>query len=85
MMITLYTKPSCVQCNMTKKKLESLGLNYRTIDVTEDEQALEFVKGMGYLAAPVVVIGFDHPTMGGQHWAGYQPDKLSAIVQVPLQ
>lgn len=73
MTVTVYSKPACVQCTQSKKKLDQLGVVYNVIDVTEDAQALEYVKSLGYMAAPVIVAG-------EQHWAGFQPDKITALV-----
>lgn len=75
--ITVFTKPACVQCTYTKKKLDALGLSYDTVDVSVDESALEKVKSLGYMTAPVVMVN-----EGGedeQHWGGFQPDKLNAL------
>ena len=72
MTVTVYTKPACVQCNMTYRALDKLGVQYNTVDITEDPAALEFIKGMGYLQAPVVIAGEDH-------WSGFQPDKINAL------
>ncbi|WP_323825303.1 glutaredoxin domain-containing protein, partial [Pseudomonas aeruginosa] len=49
MAITVYTKPSCVQCNATYRALDSKGIEYNVLDVTEDPAALEQVKSLGYL------------------------------------
>lgn len=68
--LTVYSKPNCVQCDATVRKLDQLGATYAKVDVTEDEAALEFIRGLGYSQAPVVVVG-DH------HWAGFSPDKLA--------
>jgi glutaredoxin-like protein NrdH len=73
MTVTVYSKPACVQCTQSKKKLDQLGVVYNVIDVTEDANALEYVKSLGYMAAPVIVAG-------EQHWAGFQPDKIKALV-----
>jgi glutaredoxin-like protein NrdH len=77
MSITVYSKSNCVQCTQTKKTLVKLGLienqDYEVIDVTVDAAAYDKVIAMGYKAAPVVVVGEDH-------WAGFQPDKLKALV-----
>jgi len=81
-MLTVYSKPNCVQCTATKRKLKQLGRNFREINIEEDEMAYNFVKGMGYQQVPVVVVGFAHPTMGGQHWSGYDPDKLTEVALV---
>ena len=49
MVVTVYTKPQCVQCNMTYRALDAKGISYTKIDITEDTQALEMVKSLGYL------------------------------------
>lgn len=72
MTVTVYTKPSCVQCNMTYRALDKNGIEYNTVDVTEDAAALALIKNMGYMQAPVVVAGDDH-------WSGFQPDKINAL------
>jgi glutaredoxin-like protein NrdH len=75
--ITVFTKPACVQCRFTKTKLDQLGLTYDTIDISLDEAALEKVKGLGYLTAPVVLVSEDGEDT--QHWGGFQPDRLIAL------
>lgn len=72
MAITVYTKPQCVQCNATYRALDSKGVDYEILDLTEDEKALEMVKSLGYLQAPVVITDDDH-------WAGFRPDKIAAL------
>ena len=72
MTVTVYTKPACVQCNMTYRALDKLGIQYNTVDITEDPAALELIKSMGYLQAPVVIAGENH-------WSGFQPDKINAL------
>lgn len=74
--ITVYTKPSCVQCTMTRKQLDKLGIEHRVIDVTADPDAHAYVTGLGYQTAPVVVVND-----GERHWAGFSPDKLKALVE----
>ncbi|QBE49141.1 glutaredoxin-like protein NrdH [Leucobacter triazinivorans] len=72
MAITVYTKPSCVQCNMTYRELDKQGIEYDVLDVSADETALETVKELGYLQAPVVVTD-------DEHWSGFRPDKISEL------
>ncbi|MGO3885170.1 MAG: glutaredoxin-like protein NrdH [Mycetocola sp.] len=74
MTITVYTKPSCVQCNATYRALDSKGIEYNVLDLSQDEQALEDVKALGYLQAPVVITGEDH-------WSGFRPDKIEELAQ----
>ena len=72
MSITVYTKPSCVQCDATKRALAKAGLDYAEIDLTQDSDALEAVKALGYQQAPVVMAD-------GDHWAGFRPDKIKVL------
>lgn len=52
MSITVYTKPSCVQCNATYRALDAKGIKYTPHDLSEDPSALERVKALGYMQAP---------------------------------
>ena len=70
--ITVYTKPACVQCNATYKALDKNGLDYTVVDITTNDQARDYVMGLGYLQAPVVVAGDDH-------WSGFRPDRIKAL------
>ncbi|WP_373866149.1 glutaredoxin-like protein NrdH [Cryobacterium levicorallinum] len=75
-MVTVYSKPACIQCTMTDRPLDKAGVIYRTVDVTENAVALEYVtEDLGYSAAPIVVVD-DH-----NHWAGFRPDLISALAQ----
>ena len=75
MTVTVYTRPACVQCTATKKALDKRGITYESIDVSENPDAGDYVKALGYLTAPVVIAGDDH-------WSGYRPDRISALVSV---
>lgn len=72
MAITVYTKPSCVQCTATYRALDRKGIEYNVLDLSQDETALEAVKELGYLQAPVVVTEEDH-------WSGFRPDKIDEL------
>ncbi len=78
MSITVYTKPSCVQCNASKRALDKYGLEYVEVDLTQDDEALATVKALGYQQAPVIFAD-------GDHWAGFRPDKIKALVKVAEQ
>lgn len=70
--ITIYTKPACVQCNMTYKALDKAGIDYITVDITADDSARDYVIALGYLQAPVIVAGNDH-------WSGFRPDRIKQL------
>ncbi len=71
-MTTVYVKPSCVQCDMTKRMLDKLEIDYDTVDITQDQEALDMVLSMGFKSAPVVITDSDA-------WAGFQPDKINSL------
>jgi glutaredoxin-like protein NrdH len=68
--IQVYSTAGCVQCSATYRKLDEYKVPYRVIDVSEDPNAAEKLKELGYTQAPVVFDGFEH-------WSGYQPEKLA--------
>ena len=72
MSITVYSKPACVQCTATTRALESRGIDFALVDLTEDAAAMELVQGLGYRQAPVVIAG-------DVHWAGFRPDMISRL------
>lgn len=74
MSITVYTKPKCNSCNQTKRRLDKHGIDYETVDVTEDAAAREFVTDrLGYRQMPVVVV--DENT----HWSGFRIEALDTL------
>lgn len=72
MAITVYTKPACVQCNATYKALDKQQLTYEVIDISQDDEARDYVMSLGYLQAPVVVVD-------DEHWSGFRPDRIKAL------
>lgn len=71
-MITVYTKPACVQCTATKKALDKAGVDYEMVDISLDDEARDYVMALGHLQAPVVVAG-------ESHWSGFRPDRIKAL------
>ena len=71
--VIVYEKPQCVQCTPTKQLLDRARIAYARVDVTEDPEALDFIKSLGYMAAPVVWVS---TTEGEITWSGLQPDLI---------
>lgn len=72
MTVTVYTKPDCMQCDMTKRLMDREGIEYSSIDVTIDSEALDLVKSLGYLSMPVVVAG-------NEHWSGFRAERVKGL------
>jgi glutaredoxin-like protein NrdH len=86
--ITVYTTPNCSQCNLTKKWLDDpkrgdLKGQYDVIDLSQDAEAYEAVKALGYAAAPVVIVGNPGANDDETHWYGFRPDMLKVFVGIP--
>jgi glutaredoxin-like protein NrdH len=58
---------------MTKRYLDKNKIPYDTVDITQDEEALEMILGMGFSSAPVVM-------SDAGNWAGFQPDKINLLI-----
>lgn len=74
MTVTVYTKPACVQCNATYRALDKKGIAYKTVDISQDPEALEQVRSLGFMQAPVVMTDSDS-------WSGFRPDKINELAQ----
>lgn len=71
--ITLFSKNNCMQCKMTKKLLEKEGADYQEINIDERPDMIDYVKTLGFSAAPVV-------KAGEIIFSGFQPTKLKQII-----
>lgn len=71
--ITVYSKPNCMQCNFTKKYLDEKGIDYATLDVFADEDALNYIKSLGFQSLPVVEVD------GAEPFNGFRPDLLAKL------
>ena len=70
--VTVYTKNKCPQCEITKRKLHILGINYHEHNVDEDPKALKYLIERGLRSLPVVVTEDDT-------WTGLRMDKLNNL------
>lgn len=74
MTITVYTRPSCGPCMMTRRRLDAAGIPHRVVDISQDDEARDYVMALGYLQAPVVVVG-------DEHWSGFRPERIKNLVK----
>ena len=71
--ITIFSKNNCMQCKMTKKLLDKEGADYQEINIDERPDMIDYVKDLGFSAAPVV-------KAGDIIFSGFQPAKLKEII-----
>ena len=72
--VVLYGKPNCVQCTATERKLRKHNIHFTKVDVSTDPAALDFIKGLGYSAAPVVFVATEQ---GDVHWTQFDVKKIA--------
>ena len=53
-MLTLYTRDDCAYCVRAKQYLQSLGIEFREIDVVQEPQAMEFLRSQGHRTIPQI-------------------------------
>ena len=71
-MVTIYSKPNCKQCEFSKKYLNDKGIEFKEINVFEDNEALTMLRDQGYAQLPVVDID-------GEFHTGFRPDVLAKV------
>lgn len=69
--VTVYSTPTCPYCKLAKAWLEKRGIQYKEINVADNEKAAnEMIKKSGQMGVPVIVIddkvvvGFDESELG---------------------
>jgi glutaredoxin-like protein NrdH len=72
MLITVWTKPNCVQCDMTKKELDKRGIVYEEKNLQKNPKAVERFIEEGLLAAPIV-------TTDIKRWSGFRLAKIESL------
>ena len=78
-MLTVYSKPNCIQYEMTKMWLTQNKIPFETIDIVSNPGALELVSHYGWQTLPVVAID-DEISDNSKSWSGFQIDKLEALL-----
>ena len=73
-MLTVYTKNDCPFCDRTKALLESKAVEYRTVNVEDDELAREMLRDLGLRSVPQIFNGTTLLPGGYQGLAGQSAD-----------
>lgn len=72
MKITLWTKPACQQCEMTRKQFDKRGIIYTTRRLDRSPKAVERFLELGLLAAPIV-------ETDDRRWSGFRLGKIQSL------
>ena len=80
-MITVYSKPNCPFCDRAKQLLESRGVEYQVIDVTEQPEAREYLLEQGLRSVPQIYRGTTLLQGGYQGLAGLSEEEFNRQVK----
>lgn len=69
----LYSNEGCRPCNFAEKLMTKEEIPFKVIKISEDEEARELVKSLGYMQTPVIVAA------DGSHFGGFNPDRIKAL------
>ena len=75
MKITVYSKPNCGACDITKQWLDSNNLEYISIDAYEDEKAMAEIQERGFMSFPVVNVDDWE-----RSWSGFDYQNLNELI-----
>lgn len=74
MNITVYSKPACGACDITKQWLDNNNIEYESIDAYEDEEAMKELQKHGFMSSPVVKVDtWDNA------WSGFNLERLEKL------
>lgn len=72
MSVIVYSLPNCVQCDMTKKLLTTREIEFESVMIDENPDAVAEYMAQGMKSAPIVVAG-------DQVWSGFRADKINEL------
>ena len=79
-MIKVYSKPNCQFCDMSKQLLESRGVAYESIDISQDPDARQMLVDAGFRSVPQIYNGTTHIPGGYQGLAGMSAEDFAEKV-----
>ena len=72
MEIIVWTNKNCVQCEMTKKTMTKLGIQFEEKLLEEHPLTLSMFKDRGFTSVPIV-------TTDTKIWSGFRLDKIKSL------
>lgn len=76
--VAVYSQPGCFPCRAVMRALTKLGIDYSTVDVSTDDDALATVQRWGFTSTPVVAVSNDAGVVIAA-WSGVRDDHMKAL------
>lgn len=78
--IIVFSKTNCVQCKMSKRNLDALGVEYQEINLDEYPEFLDYVKDeLGFKVLPVIQVP---KHLGIENISGFRPNSIKELSKV---
>jgi glutaredoxin len=77
-MLTIYSKNNCPFCVMAKNYLENKNINFREINIEQDQEAREFIQAQGLRTVPQIFMDGKIFVEGG--WSGLSKMTADEII-----
>ena len=74
LVVTVWTKPNCVQCMQTLRVMDQEGIKYQTRRLDKSVKAAERFKEMGLMSAPIV-------ETDTKRWSGFRVEKIRSLAK----
>ena len=72
MKITVWEKPSCIQCHQTKKEFDKRGIIYTVRRLDRSPKAIQRFLDMGLTSAPIV-------ETDDRRWSGFRLERINSL------
>ena len=84
--VYVYPKPNCVQCRMVKRYLDNKKIPFIEINIENDEDVINFLKGQGISSAPAIFYGETDKNNGlllenATNFTGNNQNELKKLVE----
>lgn len=73
----VFDKDNCGECRRTEDLMTELGINFTTLNMSHDKDALQKVKADKHRQAPAVYTATES-------WSGHKPEKVLALGNVSI-
>lgn len=74
MMVKVYSKNGCIQCKMTKRWLDGHNIPFESINVEEDQKAIDRLNASGFQRLPVTEL------TSGRMFTGFDLNELKSLI-----
>lgn len=73
----LFSKRDCMGCYASEEMMKAKKLVFSVVKLDEDGEALNTVKELGFMSAPVIVVYNEDKVV--EAWSGFRPERIEGL------